>query len=308
MSVPERVDFMGNARSAAGAGRLSLSNELKLVELFHSDSDRHVLESALKIATQPREWVPASLQTNYQHFIQRNFAPRAHEIGWIPKSGEDDDVRLLRPQLVSDVAMFGGDRELAKEGRELADKWLENHSSVDPNLAGPVLETAAFYGDKNLMERYLTELKKTTDRQERQRLEVAMLYFNDPAAIEEGMRAVLSGEVPFIEVGGYLLVYAGQHLDATRKMPFEFLKAHYDEVLAKRPTGGGFDFGSTLPRVGSSYCDAQSREELKSFFEPRVDKLLGARHTLNQTVEGIDDCIAYRSTQLPSLESFLQKY
>ena len=308
LSVPERVDFMGNARSAAGAGRLPLSNELKLVGLFHSDSDRHVIESALNIGLQPRQWVPAKLETNYQHFVETNFGPRAHEIGWTPRTGEDENVSLLRPGLVGDVAMYGGDKELAKQGRELAEKWLQNHSSVDPNLTSAVLQTAAYYGDKSLMDRYLGELQKTTDRQERQRLEIAMIYFRDPAAIEEGMRAVLSGEVPFIEVGGYLLVASGQSSDATRKMPLKFLEAHYDEVLAKRPTGGGFDFGSVLPRVGSSFCDAQSKEELKSFFEPRVDKLLGARRALDQTLEGIDDCIAYRSAQLPSLESFLQKY
>ena len=308
LSIPERVDFMGNARSAARAGRLSLASELKLVVLFHTDSDRHVLESALSIAVTPREWVPAKLETNYQHFVETNFAARAHEIGWTPRTGEDDNIKLLRPELVGDVAMYGGDKELAKQGRELAEKWLQNHSSIDPNLTGAILQTAAYYGDKSLMDQYLAELKKTTDRQERQRLEVAMIGFRDPAAIEEGMRAVLSGEVPFIEVGGYLLVFAGQNSDATRKMPLDFLKAHYDEVLAKRPTGGGFDFGAVLPRVGSSYCDAQSKEELKSFFEPKVDGLLGARHTLDQTLEGIDDCIAYRADQLPSLESFLQKY
>jgi alanyl aminopeptidase len=135
-----------------------------------------------------------------------------------------------------------------------------------------------------------------------------MILFRDPAAIDEGMHAVLAGDVPLMEAGGYLLVFAGQTSDATEKMPFEFIKAHYDEILAKRPTGGGFDFASILPRAGESFCDAQSKSDLKSFFEPKVDKLLGARHTLDETLEGIDVCIATHAAELESLEAFLRKY
>jgi alanyl aminopeptidase len=314
LSTPERVDFMGNVRSGVAAGRLQLTDELRLVELFHADADRHVVESAIAIALQrapasplPKQWVPANLETNYLHFVETNFGPRARQIGWLPKADEPDDIRLLRPNLVGAVAMFGGDRELAQQGRGLAEKWLQDHSSVDPNLVSVVLQTAAYYGDKTLLDRYLAELKKTTDRQARQNLEVAMLVFRDPSAISQAMQAVLAGDVPLLE-GGYLLIYGGQISNATSKMAFEFVKAHYDEILAKRPTGGGFDFAALLPRSGSSFCDAQSKQELKDFFDPKVDKLLGARHALNETLEGIDVCIATRAVQSESLEAFLRKY
>jgi alanyl aminopeptidase len=315
LSTSERVDFMGNVRSGVAAGRLQLVDELKLVELFHSDSDRHVVESALSIAIQqsssspfPKQWVPTNLLTNYRHFIESNFGARARQVGWIPRSDESDDVRLLRPRLVRSVATFGGDQELAKQGRELAEKWLNDHSSVDPNLVASVLRTAAYYGDKSLMDRYLAEMKKTTDRQARQDLGFAMVFFRDPAAINQAMLAVLAGDVPLMETGGSLLVFGGQISDATRKMPFEFMKTHYDEILAKRPTGGGSDFAALFPLAGASFCDAQSEEELKTFFEPRVDRLLGARHTLDETLEGIDVCIATRAAELESLEAFLRKY
>ena len=52
MTTAERVDFMGNVRSGVASGRLQLADELKLVELFHSDADRRVVESAISIALQ----------------------------------------------------------------------------------------------------------------------------------------------------------------------------------------------------------------------------------------------------------------
>jgi alanyl aminopeptidase len=134
----------------------------------------------------------------------------------------------------------------------------------------------------------------------------AMSSFRDRAAIDAGMNALLNGDVPFLEGGA--LLFAGQGQPATRKAPFEFLKAHWDQVVANMPTGGGFDFGSVLPEVGASYCDASSRDELKSFFAPRVDKFVGAPRALDQTIESIDLCIANKAAQEPGVAAFLAKY
>ncbi|HZQ53704.1 MAG TPA: M1 family metallopeptidase [Bryobacteraceae bacterium] len=309
LNAPERVDFMGDAEALSSAGKLPAADALGLVNTFHSDPEHYVVQNALNLALAPRaHLVPNDLMPNYERFLRQNFQQRAREMGWIPKPGESDDVRLLRPNLVAIVATDGGDRELAKQGQELADKWFQNRDSVNPNMVGAVLGTAAFYGDKNLLDRFLAEFKKTSDRQERQRMMRAMISFRDPEAVKAIMQAVLSGEIPFIQGGGYLLVYAGQSSAATRKIPFEFVKEHFDEIAAKRPTGGGFDFGALLPRVGQSFCDAESRDELKDFFEPRVNKFIGAPRTLSQVLEGINVCIAEKAAQEPSVVAFLKKY
>ena len=130
--------------------------------------------------------------------------------------------------------------------------------------------------------------------------------FRDPQAIDAGYRAVVMGDVPFLE--GARLLFSGQGSEATRKLPFHFLQAHFDEIVAKRPTGGGFDFGSVLPNVGASYCDAQSKSELETFFEPRSPKFTGGPRALAQTLESIDLCIANKAAQQPSVTAFLQKY
>jgi alanyl aminopeptidase len=60
--------------------------------------------------------------------------------------------------------------------------------------------------------------------------------------------------------------------------------------------------------VGAAYCDASSRDELKSFFAPRVDKFVGAPRALDQTIESIGLCIANKAAQEPGVAAFLAKY
>jgi alanyl aminopeptidase len=298
---------MGNAQALSGAGRLPAAEVLSLVETFHNDPERYVLQTAMSLALQPRaHLVPDNLLPNYRRFLVKNFQPRARELGWTPKAGESDDTRLLRAQIVRPVATAGGDMELADQAKVLTGKWFGDHAAVDPNMLSSVLGTTAYYGDKALFERMLAEFKKTKDRQLRRTLTGAMSSFRERDAIDAGMNALLSGDVPFLEGGG--LLFSGQGQTATRKAPFEFLKAHWDQIVAKMPTGGGFDFGSVLPEVGGSYCDAASRDELKSFFAPRVDQFVGAPRALDQTIESIDLCIANKAAQEPGVAAFLARY
>jgi alanyl aminopeptidase len=306
LNAPERVDFMGNAALLTNGGKLPAADALELVDVFHNDPERYVISAAIELALFPMmHLVPPDLRPNYVRFLRNNFQARAHEIGWIPKPGEPDDVHLLRPQLLRTVATYAEDQELAKQAQELTNRWFEDRSAIDPSVVTSVLGTAAYYGDKALFERFLAQLDKTQDRQERERILGAMVRFRDHAAVEAGMEAVLSGKVPFME--GLSLLFSGQLEPSTRSMAFEFMKTHFDEIAAKRPTGGGFDAGAVFPQVGASYCSVEQKQQLQNFFEPRVNKFTGAPRALSQVLESIDDCIALKAAEEPSVEAFLRK-
>ena len=307
LTAAERVDFMGNAQSLASGGKLPMGDALALVETFHADPEWHAVQRAVDVALDARsQLVPESLMPNYRRFLLKNFQARATALGWTPKPGEPDDARLLRPSLLLAVATWGGDQALANQAKELAAQWFTDHSAIDPNVTGAVLTTAAFYGDKQLSERFVAEFKKSTDRQVRRRILTAMQAFRDPAAIEAGFNEVLSGDIPFIE--GSQLLLAGRGQDSTRKLAFEFMQAHFDELAAKRPQGGGFDAGARFPAVGSSFCDVESKSQLQSFFEPKIVQFTGGPRAMAQILEGIDLCIATKAAQEPSVVSFLQKF
>jgi hypothetical protein len=82
----------------------------------------------------------------------------------------------------------------------------------------------------------LAEFKKTKDRQLRPTLIGAMSSFRERDAIDASMNALLSSDVPFLEGAG--LLFSEQRKTATRKVatrkvPFEFLKAHWDQVVRR---------------------------------------------------------------------------
>jgi alanyl aminopeptidase len=307
LTAAERVDLSGNASAMAEAGRQPAADALGLVDAFHDDPEREVVERALSVALAIREHlVPANLMPNYQRFLLKNFQARAKQLGWLPRPGESDDDRLLRPRLVGAVARWGGDRELVDQARALTDKWLADHSAVPAEVLGSVLTTAAQEGDLALHNRFLAALVETQDNQAKQHLLGAMTAFHDRAAIAAGFQAMLQKKVPLTD--GYPLLTAGMGYADTVAMPFEFIKQHFDEILAGHPIIFGNDLGSMLPFAGGDFCDAPSRDRYKAFFAPLVAKYAGAPRNYSQVVEGIDLCIAQKTVQESSVKAFLEKW
>jgi alanyl aminopeptidase len=307
LSAAERLDLLGNAKLLADAGKLPPDGALRLVEAMHQDPDRHVVERALGLALSYRtDLVPPKLLPNYERFLTKNFQERARALNWSGPAGESEDTQLLRRALVGAVATVGADDVLAESGRELARHWLDGVAQVAPDMLAPVLNTAAYYGNSALAERFIAKLKTTQDRQVRARIIEALRHFRDPAALDAASTALLSGEIPFIE--GWRVLVSGQDFPATRDWAFHNLQAHYDEILAKRPTGGGFDFAALLPNVGRGLCDEASRHALNDYFADRSQRFTGGPRILAQTLEGIDLCIARKRAQGDAIVAYLNQY
>ncbi|HEX3748288.1 MAG TPA: M1 family metallopeptidase [Bryobacteraceae bacterium] len=307
LGAAERVDLIGNASFLTDSGKLPAADALQLVGAFHDDPQREVVERALGLALGMRaQMVPASLMPNFQRFFSRNFDVRARQMGWLPRAGESDDERLLRPRLVGAVARYGGDQELAKQARALTDKWLADRKAVPPEIVSAMLTTAAFYGDLDLYHRFFETLVHTQDNLVKQRLLAALGAFRIPAALEEGYQAALDKKIPLVD--GFPLLLAGQGEAETRGLSFDFIEKHFDALTAGHPNIFGNDLGSYLPMSGGGFCDAQSRSRFQAFFAPRVDKFQGAPRNFAQVLESIDLCIAQKSEQEASVKSFLEKY
>jgi len=306
LTAPERLDVIGNAQALVSAGRMPASAALSLVAAFRDDESRDVVSSALGLAVSPYPELPVALRPNFERFIQRNFQARARALGWTPHTGESEDTRLLRTELVADVAMYGADRDLAAEAAKLAEKWLADRSAADPEIASAVLRASAWYGNRALAERYITALNATTNRLDQEHLLAAMRWFRDPTAVTDIEQALLTGRVKFME--GFGLLTAGAYGERTRAMPFEFVKAHFSEIVKGHPTLFGNGIATYMVRTGSTLCDAKSRADFVGFFKPRVEGQDGAPRAMAETLESIDQCIAVTTAAQPEIASFLKSY
>jgi hypothetical protein len=168
-----------------------------------------------------------------------------------------------------------------------------------------VLATAAYYGDRALFDKMVRELKKTKDLRQRGSIIRALGSFRDPKLVAAALDLMIHSDIDTRETGG--LLYAGTGDPSTERMSFEFVKANFDEILKRAPSGGGSDYGAILPTSAGSFCDAASEKEYVDFFGERAKKFTGGPRLYDQVLEGIRLCVAQKAAQEADIAAYFAK-
>ena len=228
------------------------------------------------------------------------FGARARALGLAPKQGEDEETRLLRPQLIGTVGDEGEDAPLAAGARQLSDAWLGNRAAVSAEMVPPVLALAAQHGDRVLFDKLRAALQSTQVRADRQRMLTALGQFRDPALAKDARELVLADNLDARET--FAILTAQSHDAATRAAADGFVKANFDALVKRMPR----DSAAGFPALAVGFCDDEHLADAASFFKDRAPQFTGGRRRLSQSLEALRLCSALRKQQSPGVGAFLQ--
>ena len=307
LTTAEKVGVLGDVKALVDSGQMPPKLALTMVPEFANDRDREVVNRVFAIASMVKgKAVPDELQPKASAFIRDAFGKRAVELGWAPQASEDENTKLLRQDLVADVATEGEVKELIGEAGKLARAWLDDHKAIAPELVRPVLEVAAQFGDRDLFDRMYAAAKKEPDRRFRGTLIRALGSFRNPGIAKSALALLLTKDFDARESFDALL-FGPLAYPETRSLPFEFVKANLSALLATLPREVGGDFAAQLPESGAAFCTEEQRDEVESFFRDKVKDYTGGPRNLAKTIESINLCVARKKVLGPDLAAFLTR-
>ena len=303
LDLPETVGLLDDLHALVSAGRVALGDVLAMAPSLATDERRHVQRFVIgSLESLHEHLVPATLRPNYVRAVDKIYSDKAHALGWTAKPGDDEDTRLLRPQLVGLVANEGEDKKLESEAHALALKWLADRKAVSPDVAGTVLRVAARNGDRALFDKLHAEAKRAGDRHDRGLMLGAIGDFRDPAIAKAALQIVSSTE--FDPRESMQILWGLSQEAATRQIGWDYLKANFD-TMVKKLSGEQMSYA---PFYAVSFCDEAHQRDMESFFKDRSPKLPGGPRMLAQATEEAELCRAYVAAQQPSVDTFLKKY
>jgi alanyl aminopeptidase len=303
LSAAERVALAGDVEALVASGDLPAGDALGLLPLLAQDPERQVVQSGVGLAHGLESAPDVDLLPHFEAFVRSAFGPRARQLGLASRPGEDEDTRLLRRSLVSVVGRVGRDAGLQQEALARARRWLDEPSSVDPDMLETVLAVAAAAADRPLVDRLKAEVLRAADRERRQRLFGALGALRDPALAGDALALTLDERLDAREAVSILFGLGSSR--ETRRVAFDFLKSHYD-ALARRLPQGTFSATAYLPWVAAGLCTSEARQEIEAFFRPRATTVEGGPRVLDQVLESVDQCRARTEAQGPSVAAFLR--
>jgi alanyl aminopeptidase len=303
----EVTGLLGDTEALVHGGAQPLEDGLKLAARFARAREHHVAAQTVSLARVREDFLPGRLRTAYAGWVRRVFGTRARALSLSEHPAEDDETKLLRPDLVEFVAQRGEDPVLMAQARQLAERWLSRPGSVDAQTLGAVMRTAGRFGSADFHMALVEKLGRTTDRRDREWLLDAISGTRDPALLDDNVALALSGKLDPREAQRLL---AGARrgppggpleVDSTRARILRGLDGHWGALVARLPRGAV----SRLFRVAAQSCSAEERAAAEGVFRPRVQSVLGGPRALAQAMEKLDLCTAQKAHQEPELERFL---
>jgi aminopeptidase N len=281
--------------AGARANRADLGDLLDLIEALVDEPESDVLNTALV----PLGWIDDQVLPGrdfagrFRARIGAAFVPAFDALGWKPGRGEADGTRLRRATLLRFAAGIAEDPGVLDQVDARVRSYLRQRASLDPNLAGPVVELAARRGDKALYEAYLRVMRRARTPQERVRFELALGSFRDPALVARTLELVLGDDVPTQDVVPLLVRLLAN--PSAREETWRFLTSRWDVVSPRISSG----LASRLVKALSGLQTREHRKQVAAFF--RAHAIPSAQRTLRQTLEQFDLDAALRRRTLPAV-------
>ena len=177
--------------------------------------------------------VPPEVKPSFSALIAEVFGKTARDLGWMPKAGESESTRKLRPVLVSAVAREGRDETLTARAREMTEQYLADPASVPADVAPHALFVSAARGDRALLQRYRAAFVASQDQMRRQFMSAAIGRFEEKAAVEAALALLLDPEIDIRQV--LFMPFGLRANDEVQQRLWDFTKRNVKRLLERFP-------------------------------------------------------------------------
>jgi len=301
LSPAERIALQADIWASVRVGREPVGDYLAFAQGLGSDRNRAVMDDVLfRLDFIGRYLVTDNDRDSYRTWLRGYLTPMLKDVGWEPKPGESDEQRTLRSRLFNALGYDARDPEVLAQARKLADKALDDPSSVDRQIAGGAMALAALNGGEDFYDRLITALKNPKSPEEYYMDLFTLPEFNDQKLLQRTLDYALSPDVRSQDALG--VITSVMRNPEGEKLAWDFVLAHWDAV---QKVGGPFASAQVVGST-SSFCDAHMRDQVVEFFA--AHKIEAAERTYRQSIERINNCVDLKSQQEPQLASWLGQH
>lgn len=283
LSVPDRVNLLGDAWALVQANRVSLSTYLGLVEKL--PSKRELAECDQIINTFDyinRLLVGDVARAKFQAYARGVLRPSFDQLGWESKSQETARDAILRGSLIQILGDLD-DAEIVAGCRERFQKFVVDPASLAPDLRAPIFWVVGHYADEATWNA-LHELGLTTASiEEKQNYYDALAAAGDPALISKTLEISLTDELP-TSSAVFLVGKVARH-SGHPDLAWGFAKANMEALLAKTDAAGA---NSYAPSLFNFFSEPSRAAELKVYARANLPSTAASAKEVAKAVDEVE--------------------
>ena len=232
LSRLERFNLATDVWATVLAGRAPLTDFVELVELLSHDDDPNVWTALLNPLAVIERLADDNGRAAVRAFIQRVARPAFDALGWSAASGEPERTSRLRAVLVGALGTYAGDPDIQREAALRHERYLEDRTSLDPDLVPPVISTVAAGGGEAEYTTFLAQFRAPATPQEQIRYLYALAEFPSLPLVQRTLDLAVT-EVRTQNAPMLINVAIGNRITADEA--WKFVTTRWDELLDRFP-------------------------------------------------------------------------
>jgi alanyl aminopeptidase len=276
---------------------------LQALSLFADDPEPVVIDNLISSIGRIEEaLVPDELKDEYAGYINQMLKPALDKFGLEAKTGEREEISLLRPSLISILADEGENKKVEQYLTGLAKMYLDDPKAVDPALVGLSIRAYAKSGDMKLFEDFKTRLETAQVPAIRSRFLYSLGSFEDPEIIKAALEYTLKAKLSAQEI--MAIPYSVASISEEKEMMvFGWMMDNYEVIKTRIPK-------TSLPGMArwGGGCSHEKLAKAREFFTHESRILEETEQILTRVAAQVNDCVNLREREGKSVEDYLKKF
>ncbi len=308
LAAIERFNLVNDAWAATVAGLSPLTDYLDFTARFRGERDKNVWAVLLDSFHMLHRIVEPPDRSALEAFVRDRVGPAVTELGWAPRTSEDELSRQLRADLLRALGTIGNDRDVQARAAELYGEYLRDAgakrpaptTAVDPNVVPALIAILAYAGDATRYNEFYERFRAAATPQEERRYLYALPAFQPAALVDQTLARTISGEIR-MQDAPYLVRVLLMSVSG-RERAWTFLKSSWDTMDQLYPKNGLRRMCEGVTGLATAELERDARE----FFSARKIDLGGK--TLEQYLEQLRITVTLREREGTALSRHLAKF
>jgi puromycin-sensitive aminopeptidase len=298
LAAIERFSLINDVWATAVAGVTPLNEYLEFTASFTGERDKNVWAVLLDSFSLLNRIIKPQDRPVLEAFVRGRVGPAVAELGWTPRTGENELTKQLRGELIGALGKLGNDRQTQARAPELYQAYRQDATTVDPNLLPAIMMILAHTGDATRYDEFSERFRKAKTPQEERRYLFSLAGFQPKDLLGETLTRTLNGEIrtqdaPFLISAVMTSVYG-------RDLAWNFVKTNWETMDRLFPKQGlrrmcGGIVGLATPEL---------ERDVREFFASRQIDLGGK--TLDQYLEQLRITVSMRERERTTLPDQLR--
>ncbi|WP_266169020.1 M1 family metallopeptidase [Dyella subtropica] len=296
----DQLGVMGDTWALGMAGLQSSSDFLDLVQATPTDADPQIWGDiagdlgSLDSYYQGDE----ARQATFRKFAIARLSPVFARVGWEPKAGEADPVKILRTELIGTLGNLG-DPAVIKEARRRYDAQDKDPKAMPAALRRTILAVVARNADAATWDRLHAAAKVEKTPLVKDQMYGLLSLSRDKSLAQRALDLAMTDEPGATNSSGMIGAVSMYHPE----MAFDFAVAHKEQVDQKVDSSASSRY---YPSLASRSLDPAMIGKVKAYAEKYV--AAGSRRDADTAVANIEYRIKVRNERMPAIDAWLKSH